>query len=954
MSLRQHPVNAEDEQAGSRASAAVLRTYRPSSKTIKDYNPPPVQHKPSPNLSAASSSYAALTASMRRSISPRAAAHALPLNKRPGWDASPPPRRSLQHAQHGVQASDLDAGLADQVVRQSSNAAAQHAQHEVEKIGHLKVSSERPKALTSAESAALAVAALLHESQSSRQTASSIRQTQLSPPMTQQPMQPSALKHLLPTADTPSMPSMTYNSNAAKGDSVPSFPIKNDAISLSPRHPRTARTSSGTEQGLLQPAWVSPFQRRRTSSSQQPSPLRRSTGSRTLTPQKATADRPVATPQPQDPLNAARAASYGLAQSLTAVRVSADVQTQPSALLSDAVELAARSPSLAANLQADAHSLAHAQALQRLQQAVEEYKSSSANVLVPASVQLAAALRRASRASGEPLQTIESLQLAGLKLKHEAALDGAEEHVSKSPWPDWVSSAWGSPHAPSRAPPRALAQNDQQGRFETTQQAQRAKPKAAAPPTVPVAQAKHASQFKTAEQAKQAGSSQARLGDVLRPSASQQPPAANWSPVKAPVVQPSRSSTLVQRALSEAAAAAAATRAAPKSKARTTTTPPRKAVPPQQGTRTISTPPRRAVPQQQAALPQQDLKKRSVPGQTSPARPSKQATQRSGPAADAHIVNKDAAARQPKVVVKAKVVQQPIEAAAASQLQREAALPAVHAVPVSAAGVPAVHSLPEPVAAGSNAIDPDTTVTSGTETSASDDHTIFPHVPASHAHSLQAAVTGSMPVHSSTSVAALRKTFEQNAGQVDEIKPKNRLPLRTVSSKAHVMPGDDASPWEAALKWQQSLRDEHDPEDSQHPAPHAVYAARQHSISNHASQAQHSRQEQEDATAAGSSYSAAFGSTTALTHTMSALVSQREDSSLVSHREDSSIAAAGQHVGAAQSAWQSPAQQAPSLKLTEASLAAANAARSSAEKLQSHQLTITRSTFDSDQGGFSS
>ena len=947
MSLRQHPVNAEDEQAGSRASAAVLRTYRPSSKTIKDYNPPPVQHKPSPNLSAASSSYAALTASMRRSISPRAAAHALPLNKRPSWDASPPPRRSLQHAQHGVQASDLDAGLADQVVRQSSNAAAQHAQHEVEEIGHLKVSSERPKALTSAESAALAVAALLHESQSSRQTASSIRQTQLSPRLRQQPMQLSALKHLPPTADTPSMPSMTYSSNAAEGDSVPSFPIKHDAMSLSPRYPRTARTTSGTEQGLLQPAWVSPSQRRHTSSSQQPSPLRRSTGSRTLTPQKATADRPVATSQPQDPLNSAHAASYGLAQSVAAVRVSADVQTQPSALLSDTAELAARSPSLAANLQADAHSLAHAQALQRLQQAVEEYKSSSANVLVPASVQLAAALRRASRASGEPLQTIESLQLAGLKLKHEAGLDGAEEHVPKSPWPDWVRGAWGSPHAPSRAPPRAPAQNDQQGRFELAQQAQRAKPKAAAPPTVPVAQAKHASQFKTAEQAKQAGSSQARLGDMLRPSASQQPPAANWSPVKAPVVQPSRSSTLVQRALSEAAAAAAAARAAPKPKARTTTTPPR-----------------RAVPQQQAALPQQALKKRSVPGQTSPARPSKQATQRSGPAADAHTVNNGAAARQPKVDVKAKVVQQPIEAAAAPQVQkREAALPAVHAVPISAAGVPAVHALPEPVAAGSNAIKPETVVTSGTETSASDDHTIFPHVPASLAHSSQAAVTGSMPVHSSTSVAALRKTFEQNAGQVDEIKPKNRLPLRKVSSKAHVMPGDDASPREAALKWQQSLRDEHDPEDSQHPAPHAVHAAKQHPISNHASQAQHSRQAQEDATTAGSSYSAASGSTTALMHTMSALVSQREDSSLVSHREhsslvsqqeDSSIAAAGQHVGAAQSAWQSPAQQAPSLKLTEASLAAADAARSSAEKLQSHRLIITRSTFDSDQGGFSS
>ena len=195
---------------------------------MKDYNPPPVQHKPSPNLSAAASSYAALTASMRRSISPRAAAHALPLDKRPAWDASPPPRRSPQHTQ---QASDLDAALADQVVRQHSSAAAQHAEREVE-ISHLKVSSQRPKALTSAESAALAVAALLHESKSGRQTASSIRQTLPSPCLTRQAMQPSALTHLLPTAGTASMPSMTYSSNTAGGNSVPSFPIKNDALSL--------------------------------------------------------------------------------------------------------------------------------------------------------------------------------------------------------------------------------------------------------------------------------------------------------------------------------------------------------------------------------------------------------------------------------------------------------------------------------------------------------------------------------------------------------------------------------------------------------------------------------------------------------------------------------------------------------------------------------------------------
>ena len=82
------------------------------------------------------------------------------------------------------------------------------------------------------------------------------------------------------------------------------------------------------------------------------------------------------------------------------------------------------------------------------------------------------------------------------------------------------------------------------------------------------------------------------------------------------------------------------------------------------------------------------------------------------------------------------------------------------------------------------------------------------------------------PLRSTTSVAALRQSFEERGlptlGLVDAVKPRNRLPLRKVSSKAQVVQ-DDGSPQVAALLWQQSLRGEHDDEDSlaEHHADHA-------------------------------------------------------------------------------------------------------------------------------------
>lgn len=79
-----------------------------------------------------------------------------------------------------------------------------------------------------------------------------------------------------------------------------------------------------------------------------------------------------------------------------------------------------------------------------------------------------------------------------------------------------------------------------------------------------------------------------------------------------------------------------------------------------------------------------------------------------------------------------------------------------------------------------------------------------------------------VPLHSTTSVAALRQSFEQMSpsavASVERVKPRNRLPLRKVSSKAHVQE-DDGSPQQATLLWQKSLRGEGDGRAEDHAEP---------------------------------------------------------------------------------------------------------------------------------------
>ncbi|KAL0051815.1 hypothetical protein WJX82_002647 [Trebouxia sp. C0006] len=213
--------------------------------------------------------------------------------------------------------------------------------------------------------------------------------------------------------------------------------------------------------------------------------------------------------------------------------------------------------------------------------------------------------------------------------------------------------------------------------------------------------------------------------------------------------------------------------------------------------------------------------------------------------------------------------------------------------------------------------------------------------PAQHTNAVQShrpsAHAALAPAHSMTSVAALKQCFEQRSsptvGLIDSVKPRNRLPLRKVSSKAHVVT-DDGSPQQAALLWQQSLRGEPDGEDlgvTHQAETHAEHDKADHGSGRH-----------------GHTGLAGDANTIMphLYHTMSALVSQRQASP--------KVPLPGMPIRASVGTSASPADQSHSVspsRLTEALLAAADNVSSSAEKLPvSHRLPVSRSVFDSDEG----
>lgn len=903
-----------------------------------DLSPTPAQPHPSPNANARSSSYVMLRASMRRSISPRQAGHALPLDKRPAWDTSPVPRCTSQRAQHALEDSNADAAEAAISLQQGSameqlagavSAGRAEQGSTMEQIGSLKVSSQVPGAstLSPAEQAQQAVAALLDMQKLTGRSHLSHSQRALQTLATagashdQARPQDAASHSKLTGAPSGAAAQGTEQHSAllaaprmseissqvgvsGSGSGVSSSGIGRTSSKID-------RTSSGRE--LVQPAWVSSSSRSSASHTQS-SPLRRSTGSR---PIGTTPSRPSPTALLRD---CPRSAHGDPSQSAIHPSSWQGCDTDPGtgeALLAAAEQLDARSPSLAANIKADAHDLAHAQALQRLQQAVQDYKSSSANVLVPAAVQLAVALRRAAKGSGDAIPTIESLQLAGLRLQHEAGAS-VDEGMPKSPWPDWVRGAWGSP-SHKGAPPGGPTspQRQHQAPSSTAQGARHAgvaSPQSRAHLQHTAAKKSNGVQLRPAQQAEHAESA-SQVGLRNPPQSNPQMPTDVWSPVKGSNPGPARRSTLVQRALSEAAAAAAADWGSQKSRARMTISPPRRA----------------------AALPSRQGPALAVPT--------------AGHAAAWHLAS---GGEQLKKTPSRKIT----KASSTAKASRKQAPPSTAVVQVQ----------PEPAAPGMRAVEqPAPSQHMATPEIAAAPHT---HVSASDTHTALPAQAG-VPAHSSTSVAALRKTFEQQACPVDSLKPRNRLPLRKVSSKAHV-PDDDASPQQAALAWQQSLRDEHDAADIHEHQPHALHTAKHH---HHAEHPEHSRDDMADARGfpgvssfplgQPGSVRAPSSSKSNLMHTMSSVVSQREVAKEAAAAgpgprrvferaaQQSTAQRAGHGCAADQTARLSPAQQAGQVNLTEAALAAVSPERSSAEKLPvSHRLSVTRSTFDSDQGEY--
>ena len=480
----------------------------------------------------------------------------------------------------------------------------------------------------------------------------------------------------------------------------------------------------------------------------------------------------------------------------------------------------------------DSHAHAHAQVLQRLQQAVEEYKSSSPHVLVPAAIELTAALRQAAKRPGQLRQSVEDLRLAGLKLKHEAG-DSPSADMPMSPWPAWVKGAWGSPQAPGRVPPAFSGVPGKQ-----TQGAA-----AAAAAAMPC---DSAGVVGVNASAMTKGIAPQNARPELRPGRAAAPQAA-WSPSKKPESAGSSRDRLVRRALAEAEAAAARNPSEyprrPKGRSqdkppgaavgriRTSATPPRPSTKPSRASATPAraaiTPPRTAnaplpvPPASDKARPHKNL--HAALGQASKLvkRPFVKHSQVGGsrkrswqPTSAAPHAFKGHP--EPEVpVVEGRQAQSahqawPVhrEASSLQSRQRTSALEAFGIAP-SAHHTSAVHSHRVRLASEDDEESSQLQQSMQAEANDSNQH-LTPHLnsgPSAHA--------ALAPAHSMTSVAALRQCFEQRGsptgGLIDSVKPRNRLPLRKVSSKAHVVT-DDGSPQQAALLWQQSLRGEPDGE----------------------------------------------------------------------------------------------------------------------------------------------
>ena len=634
------------------------------------------------------------------------------------------------------------------------------------------------------------------------------------------------------------MPNRSLKAHAGKGQ-----------VSPTPSPPRFRRLPSSSI--LDRPAWASPTQPRATGAAvpSQASSLKRSAGSRTVT--ASDERRQTATGSHHTEGGVSGNSTAGTHAALQGVRLAANTDTD---MLGRADSQA--SADSHADYLTDAHAHAHAQALQRLQQAVEEYKSSSPHVLVPAAVELTAALRQAAKRPGQLRQSVEDLQLAGLKLKHEAG-DSPCADMPASPWPAWVKGAWGSPQAPGGVPP--------------------------ALPGVPGKQS-HGAAAMPCDSAGTVGVNAAAMNRDMAPQHAQHElrrvrAEAAWSPLKKPESASSSRDRLVRRALAEAEAAAARNssqypgrpRERPQDKPsgaaagrnRTSVTPPRPSTKPSRASATPAraaiTPPRTANPPANLpALPPSDKARQrnnlhAALGQASNLvkRPSEKRSQAGGsrkrswqPTSAAPHASKGIPEPEVPIVEgrQAQLANQgwPVHRMASSlqSRQRASALEAFGIAP-SPLHTNAVLSHRVRLASEDDEESLQLQQSVQAEAIVGNQHST-PNL--SSGPSAHAALA---PAHSMTSVAALRQCFEQRGSPtvalIDSVKPRNRLPLRKVSSKAHVVT-DDGSPQQAALLWQQSLRGEPDGEtvDVEHQAEtHAEYAKADHGAGGRSSHAGH-------------------------------------------------------------------------------------------------------------------
>ena len=752
---------------------------------------------PRPPVSPArTSSYSLQKASLHRSLSPITGRQA-PLLTQPEWDGSKPAKPSLK-AEHGADAVHQAA---------ASGVTSLHSLPSPQKAKHATVVQNR--SLQPCDPASGTVSAAAEDNS---------------------------------TAESSSAGRSTLHSCGLQSRSQPQ-----GQSSPTPSPPRFRRLPSSSLAD--RPGWAS------TSSSRNPpapsvlSPLRRSTGSRHVSAAPAGSNHRHHATEQRD--------RTGSGEGSAPVPHPAPVEGR--AVVSQG------SIGSHADYMADVQAHSQAQAMQRLQQAVEEYNSSSPHVLVPAAVELAAALRQAAKRPGHPRPSVEALQLAGLKLKHEGGDSASPNQTAPaSPWPEWVKGAWGSPQAAAEGPrASAAAVVPSKGRAVSAVDSVRS-PK---------------------PQDREGSPQHAQRGPRISESG---PHGNGWTPVKQS--QPSargRQNTLVRQALAEAEAAAAQSSAnqprqirkptqarasasptrAVSANPRSSATPPRVSAKPSRVSRTpprsAATPPRGY---QHAVSASQPAHGQTASSQAS--KPVKRPSLRGSPAGGSskHTWQPTSASPHafqghPEPAVKGSQPAQkgktpPSRVASVQSRQRESALQAFGMAP-SAQHTNVAWADRERLLPGLMQVAEDT------EQPEHPQHSVHAE-PAEHApallpgassnpgtslkqkHHAEHAVVApagvpsheefhavDSPVRSMTSVAALRQSFEwmspPAAASGASLKPRNRLPLRKASSKAHVF-DSNGSPQQAALLWQHSLRGERDVEDAtaNDDAEHAEHkAARQ-------------------------------------------------------------------------------------------------------------------------------